>query len=420
MPVPSPRLAAYAALAAAGLIGGLASAEPAALAIGGAFAFFLVAGLIAPPPRAPACRCAVDRVRALEGDEARLTIELATPAPAWVTIELIVPDGLVLREGRRSLALRLRGGDVRRLDSVLGTERWGAFPLGEVQIVTRDRFGLRELRTCNEPPRRLRVYPRSEDLRRLVATSARLTATGVHASRLRGDGIEFAEVRRYVEGDPLRRINWRASARADRLFVNGTHAERAADVCVFLDAFAAAAHGEDDTFVRAVRLAVTLTRAALRGRDRVGLVSFGGTLRWAVPSTGVRQLHQIVETVIESEVERSFVWRGVDTVPRRVLPPGSLVLAVTPLLDERANRALVDLRGRGHDVIVLEIDPERSTASDDAGVDAVRLWRFWREALRSRLAGAGIAVARLEPGRSAPAALEEVARWRRRPRAPLA
>jgi uncharacterized protein (DUF58 family) len=416
MVLASPRLAAYVAVAGACLVAGLATGEPAALAVGGAFALFLVVGLLDPAPEPPEGRCTVVPGRILEGGEAAVVAELTSPVAASVLVELAVPAGLTLVRGHRRLAVALDGGERRRLEYRLRAERWGAFPLAIAETVSWDRFGLREARSAPDARARLRAYPRTERLRRLVDSPARLVPTGAHASRLRGDGIEFAEIRPYVPGDRPRRIDWRASARVDELVVDDAHAERAADVCLFLDAFAATPGGPAGTFERAVRAAATLARSALRSRDRVGLLSFGGTLRWTTPSTGVRQLHRIAEVMIESEVERSFAWRDIDSVPRRVLPGGALVFALTPLLDERVDQALGDMRRRGHDVVVIEIEPEPAAA---AGVreDAVRLWRLWREALADRHRAGGIPVVPLGPERPLAEALEEVRQWRRRPRA---
>ena len=45
-------------------------------------------------------------------------------------------------------------------------------------------------------------------------------------ARAKGDGIEFADIRPFVPGDRVRRINWRASARRPGLWVNESHPER--------------------------------------------------------------------------------------------------------------------------------------------------------------------------------------------------
>ena len=89
-------------------------------------------------------------------------------------------------------------------------------------------------------------------------------------------------------------------------------------------------------------------------------------------------------------------------LPVRTLPPQALVLALTPLLDERAVRALLDLRARGFDLAVIEISPVPFV---DAGRPAssttsrYRLWLLRREALRARYLRLGVPVVEWQRGR---------------------
>ena len=82
-------------------------------------------------------------------------------------------------------------------------------------------------------------------------------------------------------------------------------------------------------------------------------------------------------------------------IPARTLPPRALVIAVTPLLDERSVAALVDLRGRGHDLVVLEVSPEPFV---EPGTEPERPARAPRSGgcsaaeLRSRFERLGVAV----------------------------
>ena len=115
---------------------------------------------------------------------------------------------------------------------------------------------------------------------------------------------------------------------------------------------------DEGTLEQAVRMAATVASRFLERRDRVGLVAFGGILRWLEPGGGLVQQYRLVDALLETGVEFSYAWKDVNVIPARTLPPRALVVAVTPLLDERSIGALVDLRGRGHDLVVLEISPE--------------------------------------------------------------
>ena len=102
----------------------------------------------------------------------------------------------------------------------------------------------------------------------------------------------------------------------------------------------------------------------------------------------------MIDALLETDVEFSYAWKGIDTIPPRTLPPKALVIAVTPLLDERSIAALLDLRARGYDLVVVEVSPEEIVQTGD-GIDALayRLWLLQRAALRARFERAGVAVA---------------------------
>lgn len=98
------------------------------------------------------------------------------------------------------------------------------------------------------------------------------------------------------------------------------------------------------------------------------------------------------------------------------------MLALSPLLDPRTVDALLDLRARGYDLAVVEVDPEgfiEAPRSVEASL-AYRLWRLRRDLLRHRFQELGVAVARRQWNGSLEGALEEVRQFRRSARSALA
>jgi uncharacterized protein (DUF58 family) len=242
--------------------------------------------------------------------------------------------------------------------------------------------------------------------------------TGNEVARVKGEGLEFADLRGFAPGDRVRSINWRASARRTELVVNERHPERNADVILFLDSFAEARVGARSTLDLAVRATSTLASRYLERRDRVGLVSFGGILRWLVPGMGSAQRYRIVDSLLETEIVFNYAWKDVSIIPARTLPPQALVLAITPLLDERSVTALLDLRARGYDLAVVEISPEPFAEPGETEADrlAHRLWLLHRDELRSRYERLGVAVATWDEDVSLDALLEGVRAFRRHAR----
>jgi uncharacterized protein (DUF58 family) len=260
----------------------------------------------------------------------------------------------------------------------------------------------------------LHVYPLTESLRSLIGPFEAQPFAGNRVARARGEGIEFAETRPYVPGDRPRRVNWRATSVRQTLYVNGQHPERNSDVVIFLDTFAEARRPDGSTLDLAVRAAATLADHYLLTRDRVGFVSFGAMVRWLTPGAGHTQRWRLIEALLETEVAFSFAWKDIDTLPIRSLTPQALVIALTPLLDERGTRALLDLRRRGFDLVVIEISPV-PFALDGETEDllAARLWRLWRDAMRFRFEELGIAVVEWDGRVPLVAAIEEVRSFRR-------
>jgi uncharacterized protein (DUF58 family) len=157
-------------------------------------------------------------------------------------------------------------------------------------------------------------------------------------------------------------------------------------------------------------------RHSVAQRDRVGLINLGGTVRWIDLRSGIRQLYQIVGTLLEAEVARRTYGEQLGLVPRRVLSPGALVIALTPLLDERSVDILLDLRARGYDLVVVEVvaEPQLPASADAEDEAALRLWSVVREALRARFLRNGVPLVRWQPGGELEEALGEVRAFRRR------
>lgn len=412
------RLGAYAVLAAAALVAALAFRRSELAAIAAPFALLVAVGLRVRPPELRAW-VGLDRERALEGEvlDTTVTVRSAT-AVDRLEIGLSLPNGVELEEGRNPVALRLGAGEERELPLRLRCVRWSSVELGEVWLRARDRIGLVRFEGRVDRRHPLRIYPAPERLRRLLSPAHTQAATGSEVARLRGEGLEFADTRPFVPGDRVRSINWRATARRGSLVVNERHPERNADVVIFLDSFAEARTSDEGTLEQAVRTAATVASRFLERRDRVGLVAFGGILRWLEPGGGLAQRYRLVDALLETGVEFSYAWKDVNVIPARTLPPRALVVAVTPLLDERAIGALLDLRGRGHDLVILEISPEPylEPGPDRADRVALRLWRLQRAELRARFARLGAAVATLDDATTVEEALEGVRAFRRHAR----
>jgi uncharacterized protein (DUF58 family) len=395
---PSTKIATYVGVAALALLAGLALGRPELVAAGAPMAVLVVAGLAGARDPELEAEVAVDRDRALVGDE--LTVEIALRAATPVDrleVLLVVPPGMAGPEDARrtwATGMRLAAGERRTIQVRLGCLRWGAYWLGDVHLRAHDRFRLFTWERHLDRHAAVKVFPVPEELRALVRPFETQVSTGTHVSGQRGDGIEFADLRPFLPGDRPRSINWRATARRGALMVNQRHPERATEVVLFLDSFLDIRGATGGTLDLTVGAAASLASAYLGQRDRVGLVSFGGFVQWLQPGSGQAALYRLLDTLMETQAQATAAWKGIRHLPSQTLPAKALVVALTPLVDQRVVAALFDLLARGYDLAVVDISPltRAGGATDEWGPLAHRLWALERETLRHRYQRLGAAV----------------------------
>ena len=414
----NPRLVGYTALAALGLLGALALRRPELAVVAAPFALVLAIGSRARDPQLEVA-FEMDAERTLEDAEEIATVTVSA-GRAVDRLELMVdlPPGVEVVDGGAARSMRLQAGEERELGITLRCRRWGLYDVGAVRVRARDPWRLVTWESRVEASHRLKAYPRPLTLRRLLAPIETQALAGSQVARTKGDGVEYADIRDFVPGDRVRSINWRASARRQGLVVNERHPERNTDVVLFVDSFADVRNDDRSVLDEAVRAAAALATKYLEHRDRVGLVAFGGVLRWLQPGMGSTQRYRLVETLLETGVEPTYTWRDVNVIPARTLPAASLVLALTPLVDPRFVAALEDLRGRRYDVAVVEVDPVPLVRPGPTEVEraAHRLWILEREVHRWRLETRGIGIATWGD-EALDTVLEEVRTFRRYARA---
>jgi uncharacterized protein (DUF58 family) len=417
----TPRLRSAVWLTAVGLFAAVAVGRAEPVAVVAPFALLALAGVQQRPQPLRGAFC-LERHRVHQGDRVDGELELeAESASDRLEVRFALPPGLVVeRDELRALALR--AGETRTLELALRCERWGAYPDARVRLRHYDRLRLVADEQEIELGTPLRVYAKQEALRAIARPSETEAAVGDEVARAKGDGIELAELRPYVEGDDLRRVNWRATARSGELVVNQLHPERNTAVVLLLDVLTDIGSPRGAPLDQCVRAAAALAERYLARRDRVGLLAVGGGLRWLRAASGATHVHRIIDTLLEV---RELVAAGKEphplAIPLRTIPAKALVLVLSPLLEDAIVRTLLELRGRGFDLAVVEIPPFPYLDVEDEEAElAARLLRLERDLLRSRLRARGIAIAEWSEEGSLEATIRAMEEFRRRARVVLA
>jgi uncharacterized protein (DUF58 family) len=286
------------------------------------------------------------------------------------------------------------GGGASRLPFHIG--RSGRRSLGVLEITLRDRWRLTEGRATIELPT-VDCYPRPAAQQTRVVLSRLPSRLGDHPSRSSGEGMEFTGVREFVPGDRQRRINWPATTRRGRLQLNTFAAERTQNVVIIADASSDVGEPGSTPLDLAFRGSAAAAQAYLAVRDRVGLVVYQGSVRWIAPGLGARHYYRIMDLMLADPRRAGPLSRaaGITRLPRAALPPGSLILVFSPLLDRRLVETLRDLRERGFSILIIDVlNAEPSGRTDGLSRLARRIWRMEQDAIRFSLRELGIPLVR--------------------------
>lgn len=198
-----------------------------------------------------------------------------------------------------------------------------------------------------------------------LARRGQLAELGVRTLRLRTDGTEFERVRDAVPDDPMRSINWRATARTGHLMATELMPERAQPVIICLDhgRLMGVGAGELAKLDHAINAALLLVHVALHSGDRAGLLAFADTVTVTLtPRPGAAQMRRFLDAVRplrpgETESDYDDALEYLSRWQRR----RALVVLFTDLLDPDQSAALVRqcirLRRRHLPLVVTVRDP---------------------------------------------------------------
>jgi len=316
--------------------------------------------------------------RLFVGETATLTLKLSNrksfPVP-WIEVREQLPRNLPVIRGRTTTG-GTPGVSILQRNTALGRRdrlEWpvelqavhrGYYRIGPTRLKSGDIFGFfeREL-VPDTPPTSVVVYPHTYSLPELGLDSARPFGELRGGNRIYEDPSRVVGVRDYQPGDPMKRIDWNATARVQRLQSRLYEPSRAQAIVVALNVgtFARSWQGSDPVVLeRGVSVAASVARWAYEADLAVGVVANG-----AFPGQGrpIRlgvgrhpdRLNRVLEALAAiSAFTISSLARELEGASTGALPTGSTVVVVAAVMPEELVATLHRLRREGHFVHVLK------------------------------------------------------------------
>lgn len=185
--------------------------------------------------------------------------------------------------------------------------------------------------------------------------------TGLHTSPHKGFSVEFRQHRPYVQGDEIRRLDWKIFGRSDRFYIREYDEETNLRATIVLDASGSMNYRGTagiNKFDYARKLAASLAYLLMSQQDAVGLITFDTKIREFVPNrTRITHLHHLLEAMVRTEPgQETALAPLVESLATRLKRRG-LIILISDLFEDPANllRAVGVLRRKGHEILVFQL-----------------------------------------------------------------
>jgi uncharacterized protein (DUF58 family) len=368
------------------------------------------------------------------GRWSEVSIEIGQASPRTLPLTVLdhgpVGPGNSFEGQHLSQDVLLRAHRTVRLSYRLRPTSRGLFTFERIEIQLRSPLRLWLSRRYLPALNSARVYPDFTRLHdgQLQGVDNWLSQIGVRQRQRRGLGLEFNQLREFREGDSLRQIDWKATARQRTPIAREYQDERDQQIVFLLDCGRRmrSQDGELSHFDHALNACLLLGYVALRQGDAVGISTFAAVdNRHLPPIKGVSQLNLLLNHVYDLDSTRHPA--DYDAAIRQLLvrqKRRALVVLVTNLRDEDDDQLLAAVKhlSRHHRVLIASL---REEVLDEQRLAPVQSWQQAldycgtvdflnaRAGLHERLRAHGVAVLDVRPGELGPQLVNRYLSWKK-------
>jgi uncharacterized protein (DUF58 family) len=225
----------------------------------------------------------------------------------------------------------------------------------------------------------------------LLAISNRLSEIGVKKIRRIGHSMEFEQIREYIQGDDIRTLNWKATARRNQMMVNSYTDEKSQQVYCVIDKSRVMKMPFNNLSLLdyAINASLVLSNVALLKQDKAGLISFAEEIGNFLPASGkATQMNSILEILyrqktryLESDFEKLY------TLVRQRITQRSLVVLFTNFESLTAlHRQMIYLRKIARNHLLMVVFFENTELTQRLGQPADDLEEVYTQTIAAKFA----------------------------------
>lgn len=192
---------------------------------------------------------------------------------------------------------------------------------------------------------------------------------GEYKSLFKGTGLDFDDTRLYNYGDDYRSINWKNSAKEDKIFINTYKEEKEQSVFFLIDVSNSQSIGNRNKLNISKEIASVLCLSAMRKNSQIGLLCYSDIKELFIESKKgnshayriIKELYDLINISNKTNLNEMFKYFN-NTIKKK-----SLVIILSDFLDKNFKNTLRSLSNT-HDVICIHIEDKKERAIPDLGL----------------------------------------------------
>lgn len=253
------------------------------------------------------------------GDKNPIAIEVTNGYLFNVVVKII--DELPFQFQKRDFGLKsqLKSGETKNYAYEIRPTERGEYSFGNLNVFTSSPIGFIHRKNVFDSAYEVPVYPSFLQLRKydLMAFTNRLFQYGLKKIRRIGNTMEFEQIKEYVQGDDIRNINWKATAKKNQLMVNQFQDEKSQPIYSIIDKGRVMKMPFEELSLLdyAINATLVISNIAIKKHDKAGMFAFSNKIEnRVVAERRSSQMNLILETLynlqtdfVESDFSRLYV-----------------------------------------------------------------------------------------------------------------
>ena len=270
------------------------------------------------------------------GDDNEVQLQISSSFSRPMVLEIIEEVPFQFQNRKTNFKVKSLARKLIKLNYTLTPKSRGEYHFGQCNVFVSFPFlPIISRRFVASNPQMVKVYPSFQKLNKyeLLGINNELKELGAKKVRKLGQQSEFEKIKEYVQGDDVRTINWKATARKSQLMVNQYQDEKSQNVISLIDMGRTMKSAFDEMTLLdyAINASLMLSNISLRKQDHAGLVTFSDQLDTFIPPNNNRKQLKILTDALykQSSVYKESNYEMLYVQLRRRLGQRSLVFLYT-------------------------------------------------------------------------------------------